>query len=99
MDVMLKKYFLRSFRIFLPLFLFVFFPLLARAGWIEDKDGKTIIHVKAWSLPDPTDPNTNKRADWAVVKSFLNDFSKIFKKKYQNNQTILIIISKLLPVA
>ena len=68
---------------FLFVILFCFIPEFIHAGWIEDKDGKTIIHVKAWSLPDPTDPSTNKRADWAVIKSFLNDFPEIFKKKYQ----------------
>lgn len=63
-----------------------FLPPL-HAGWIEDRDGKTIIHVKAWDLPNPTDPRTNKRADWAVIKAFLNDFPKIFKAKYQAKYT------------
>jgi multiple sugar transport system permease protein len=61
---------------------FAIFPFIADAGWIEDKDGKTIIHVKAWSLPDARDTATNKIADYAVLKSFIADFPQIFKERY-----------------
>lgn len=54
----------------------------ASAGWIEDKDGETIIHVKAWSLPDARNSSTNQVADYAVLKSFIADFPAIFQKRY-----------------
>ena len=30
---------------------------LVRAGWVEDLPDKTVIHLKVWSLPDPSDPS------------------------------------------
>ncbi|MCK4981875.1 MAG: hypothetical protein KAS17_03075, partial [Victivallaceae bacterium] len=57
-------------------------PFMANAGWIEDKDGKTIIHVKAWSLPDAKNTATHQVADYAVLKSFTAKFPEIFKKRY-----------------
>jgi multiple sugar transport system permease protein len=61
----------------------LFISISARAGYVEEKDGKTIIHVKVWSLPDPADPATNIRADVEVVRQFKKDFPKIFAKKYK----------------
>lgn len=63
-------------------FSFALLPFIADAGWIEDKDGKTIIHVKAFSLPDARDNETSKVADYAVLKSFIAKFPKIFQKRY-----------------
>ncbi|MFA6816207.1 MAG: extracellular solute-binding protein [Lentisphaeria bacterium] len=54
----------------------------ANAGWIEDKDGKIIIHVKAWNLPDIKSSAINEIADCAVVKSFVTKFPALFKKRY-----------------
>ncbi|MCF6177086.1 MAG: extracellular solute-binding protein [Victivallaceae bacterium] len=65
------------------LMLLIVMPLVVQAGWIEDREGKTIIHVKVWDMPNPISPQTNQRANWAVVKSFVKDFPAIFKQKYQ----------------
>ena len=54
------------------------------AGYIEvDKNGQTIIHVKAWNLPDPTNADAVVRARYQVVRAFEQDFPKIFAKKYR----------------
>jgi ABC-type sugar transport system permease subunit/ABC-type glycerol-3-phosphate transport system substrate-binding protein len=55
----------------------------ARAGYIEEKDGKTIIHVTVSQLPDPTSVSTNQRADVEVVRQFRREFPKIFAEKYK----------------
>jgi len=80
---MLKKYSFRSLRILPLLILFVFSPLLLQAGWIEERDGKTIIHVKPWSLPDSTDMAPHVMASRQVIKAFLKRFPKIFAKNYR----------------
>ncbi len=56
---------------------------VAWAGYIEVRDGKTIIHVVVDRLPDPTDVATNVRADVEVVRQFRREFPKIFAKKYK----------------
>ena len=56
---------------------------VAHAGYIEEKDGKTIIHVTVAQLPDPANTATNSRADVAVVRQFRKEFPKIFAKKYK----------------
>jgi len=56
----------------------------ATAGWIEDRDGKTIIHVKLWALPDATRTDTYTRAEVAGVKEFVRRFPKIFAAKYRD---------------
>jgi hypothetical protein len=40
------------------------------AGWIEDRDGRTVIHVKLFDLPDPADHSPANRADVAAVRLF-----------------------------
>ena len=55
----------------------------ARAGYIEEKNGKTIIHVTVSNLPDPTSMATNTRADVEVVRQFRKSFPKIFAAKYK----------------
>ncbi|MBT4822209.1 MAG: extracellular solute-binding protein, partial [Lentisphaerae bacterium] len=56
----------------------------ASAGWIEKKeDGRTIIHVKAFRLPDPTRTDTKTRADVAVIKEFTRRFPQIFRERYK----------------
>ncbi len=54
----------------------------SRAGWIEDKPGKTVIHVKVPSVPNPTDTSTYNRAGVAGLRLFLERFPKIFAEKY-----------------
>lgn len=56
---------------------------LALAGWIEERDGQTVIHVKVFNLPDPTRPDTPTRADAAVVKEFVSRFPEIFRARYR----------------
>ncbi len=55
---------------------------LTRAGWIEEKDGKTVINLKLWSLPDPTRVDTKSKADYETMKLFLERFPEIFKERY-----------------
>ena len=52
------------------------------AGWIEDKDGKTIIHVKLFSLPDPSDTDTFNRSEVAGIRAFIKKFPAIFAERY-----------------
>jgi len=55
----------------------------AEAGYIEDRDGKTIIHVKVYDLPDPSRTDTHTRAEVAAVKAFKKKFPKIFAERYR----------------
>lgn len=54
-----------------------------RAGWIEQRDGKTIIHVSVYGLPNPGRTDTATRADVAAVRTFKKRFSQIFAEKYR----------------
>ena len=57
--------------------------LTVSAGWIEDKaDGTTVIHVKAWAVPQSASTDTAALARYAVFKKFLAEFPKIFAKRY-----------------
>ena len=56
----------------------------ANAGWIEDKDGATVIHIKLWNLPDPTRVDTGTLADCAAVKEFVRRFPQIFAERYRD---------------
>lgn len=56
----------------------------ARGGWVEDKGGKTVIHVKLWDLPDPSRTDTATRADVAAVNEFVRRFPAIFAKTYRD---------------
>ena len=62
----------------------VAFCATSHAGWIEDRDGKTIIHVKAWSLPDPTRTDTGTKAATAVLQEFVARFPAIFAERYRD---------------
>jgi len=55
----------------------------AWGGWIEDQADKTIIHVKVFSLPDPSRTDTATRADAAAVKAFVQQFPALFQIKYR----------------
>ncbi len=62
----------------------LFTSTVLHAGFIEEKNGKTIIHVKVWSLPDPSRNDTFTRAEVAAVNYFKEVFPKIFAKKYRD---------------
>ena len=62
---------------------FVLLTLACQAGWIEDKDDRTIIHVKLWALPDPTATDANSLSQVAVVKEFVRRFPDLFETKYR----------------
>ncbi len=54
------------------------------AGWIEDReDGTTVVHVKVWQLPDPSDSRPHARADVAAVKRFKERFPEIFAERWR----------------
>ena len=55
----------------------------APAGWIEDRDGKTVIHVRLFDLPDPSSPDVASRAGVEAVESFKKDFPRLFAAKYR----------------
>jgi multiple sugar transport system permease protein len=65
---------------FLSLFLL---PTVSQAGWVEERDGKTIIHVEAWTLPDPSWTDTATRAKVAVLHAFIEKFPHIFAQRYR----------------
>ena len=47
------------------------------------EDGRTIISVTCWTLPDPTRTDTNNRANAAVVKEFIRRYPEIFAERYR----------------
>ncbi len=53
-----------------------------RAGYVEDRNGKTIIYVKLHDLPDPAMTDTISLAKAAVVRSFVEKFPAIFKQRH-----------------
>jgi len=68
----------------IPVVLLLVIPTVARAGWIEDADGKTIIHVTADQLPDPSRSGVNDRAEVEGVRAFVRRFPEIFAEKYRD---------------
>jgi len=48
----------------------------------DRKTGKTVIELKVDGLPNAVGTNVNNRANVAVVKSFIDNFPAIFRKKY-----------------
>ena len=61
------------------------FDVEVRAGgWVEDVDGKTVIHLDVWALPDPNNPDTFTRAEVAGVKRFKQRFTEIFAARYRD---------------
>lgn len=52
------------------------------AGWIEDRDGTTVVHVKVFDLPDPSRQEASERADVAAIREFEKRFPEIFADKY-----------------
>ncbi|MDP6701528.1 MAG: hypothetical protein QGH25_17900, partial [Candidatus Latescibacteria bacterium] len=53
-------------------------------GWVKDVDGKTVIHLDVWTLPDPNNPDTFTRAEVAGVKRFKQRFPVIFAARYRD---------------
>ncbi len=68
---------------FYAIILILFAISTAQAGWIEATDGKTIIHVKVFFVPHPSDTRPYWRAEYAGVKRFRQRFPKIFAQRYQ----------------
>ncbi len=56
---------------------------VARAGWIEDRDGQTVIHVKLFDLPEPARTDPYSRAQLAGVRAFERRFPEIFAARYR----------------
>lgn len=59
-------------------------PSPANAGWIEDRDGKTVIHLKLFDLPDPSSSDVASRAGVAAVEVFKREFPRIFATTYRD---------------
>jgi multiple sugar transport system permease protein len=57
-------------------------PLVA--GSIEERDGKTIIHIISAVSPDAIQTNAVSRADVAALEQFKKDFPSLFRKKYRD---------------
>lgn len=53
------------------------------AGWVEDLDGRTVIHLKVSGLPNPARTDPANKARSAVVKAFKADFPRILAEKYR----------------
>jgi multiple sugar transport system permease protein len=58
-------------------------PVHSRAGRVEDRDGKTIIHVVVFGLPDPSNTDTANRAGVEAVRAFREGFPRLFAEKYR----------------
>lgn len=56
---------------------------VAHAGWIEDRPGGTVIHVKLFDLPDPTSADPASRARLAAVEAFKEEFPRRFAVQYR----------------
>lgn len=52
-------------------------------GYVEDKDGRTIIHLTLYEMPDPTDPSPGVQAEVAVLKEFTRRFPAVFAERYR----------------
>ncbi len=57
-------------------------PFLVQSGWVEEKNGKTVIHVVSSRLPNPSNTDTASRADYACYRRFIENFPKLFADKY-----------------
>lgn len=56
----------------------------ARAGHIESRDGRTVIHIRSDVLPDPANPSTFAQAEAAAVQEFKRRFPRIFAERYRD---------------
>jgi multiple sugar transport system permease protein len=55
----------------------------ARAGWIEDGDGKTVIHVKVYAMPQPGAVDPGSKASELTIREFKKSFPKTFAGRYR----------------
>ncbi|MBI3923631.1 MAG: extracellular solute-binding protein [Armatimonadetes bacterium] len=55
---------------------------ISHAGWVDERNGKTIIHVTVFGLPDPSNPDTFNRGEVAAVSDFKKRFPRIFAERY-----------------
>ena len=67
----------------LVLLLLLTLPLLSPAGWVEDRDGGTVIHIKLFDLPDPASLDAASRSGVAAVEAFKQEFPRLFAEKYR----------------
>ncbi len=56
----------------------------AFAGYIEDRGGKTVIHVTVFGLPDPSNTDTFNRGEVAGVRAFQERFPAVFAQRYRD---------------
>lgn len=54
----------------------------ARAGWVEERGDRTIIHLSLFQLPDPTRTDAPGRADAAVARAFVKQFPARFAERH-----------------
>jgi hypothetical protein len=54
-----------------------------RSDRIYERDGRTVIKVRVFSLPDPSNTSTINRAEVAGVRAFKERFPGIFAKRYR----------------
>ena len=64
--------------------LFFWCALELPAGYIEHIDGKTVIHVKVFSLPSPESRDPAGMATYATLQAFKKGFSSTFAEKYRD---------------
>jgi len=55
----------------------------ALGGYVEDRGGQTVIHIRTDVLPDPSDPSTAAQAESAAVAEFKRQFPRLFAEKYR----------------
>ena len=58
----------------------------ANAGWIESRDGKTVLHIRIhdWIFPNPGRTDTAARAEIAAIKAFTRTFPERFARYYRD---------------
>lgn len=71
-----------KFMCFVIAFVFFLQPCL-KAGRVEEKGDKTIIHVVAFGIPNPSRTDTASRADYACYRNFIDNYPKLFAQKYR----------------
>lgn len=72
------------FSLGIAVILFTFLQPELSAGRIEDTDdGRTIIHVTAFSLPQSSDTSVAGRAGYAAYRHFIDTFPALFAEKYK----------------
>jgi ABC-type sugar transport system permease subunit/ABC-type glycerol-3-phosphate transport system substrate-binding protein len=58
----------------------------ASAGWIEERDGRTILHIRIhdWIYPEAGRTDAAARADAAAIKAFTRNFPEVFAERYRD---------------